>query len=374
MQIDESRKLLLSDTLVPDIFITEYLPGLDGLAVKIYLYVLLTVRTNRNITEQDLGRRLGVEVDAVHAALLQLATVELIAIKDRSLEILDVKAAEIERAYRPKTASAPLEIIQAQEKFTVREKLMADIAKTFFQGLMSPAWYGEIDSWFDRYGFEPEVIYALFQECARRNKLDSKAYMAKVAENWSGRGIVTYNDLNRYFLAYDKVSKTSKKVGRKLRKTMTEYDEEIVARWIEQYGYEFEIIELALRKTTKMANPNLDFIDHILREWFEHQLRDGEVIRAYEAEKSGRLAAERRSKSEGQPGRAGQAGNKGNFAQREYSEDYLNSFYEEIKPDGEADNRENGPEAAASELPGQIGIAELLNPDAPPAGSGQERS
>ena len=368
MQIDESRKLLLSDTLVPDIFIMEYLPALSGLAVKIYLYLLLSARTARSITEQDLSRRLGQDNDAVHAALVELAAMELIAIKDRGLDILDIKAAEIERTYRPRTESSPQEIIKAQEKFGVREKLMADIAKTFFQGLMSPSWYGEIDSWFDRYSFEPEVIYALFQECARRNKLDSKAYIAKVAESWAGRGIITFNDLNTYFLAYDKVSKASKKVGRKLRRTMTEYDEEIVTRWIEQYGYDFDIIEIALRKSTRMANPNLEFIDRILREWFENQLRDTDAVLAYEAEKVARLTAEKdadKKKQGSTAGRSSQPRNQGNFTQREYSEAFLNGFYEDVPPE----NPDSPPQARNAldqdtdreeELPGQIGLDDLL--------------
>ena len=73
----------------------------------------------------------------------------------------------------------------------------------------------------DRFGFEPEVVYALFQECARRNKLNSKAYIAKVAESWASRSIVTYADLNRYFLSYEQITRLGKKIGRKLRRTMT---------------------------------------------------------------------------------------------------------------------------------------------------------
>lgn len=328
MQLEESRKLLLSDTLVPDIFILEHMPALDGLAVKVYLYLLLAVRSRRDVTETDLARRLGSDVDAVRAALLALSGTGLIEIREKGVAILDIKAAEIDKAYRPKTASTPLEAIAAQDQSPVREKLMADIARTFFQGLMSPSWYSEIDAWFDRFAFEPEVIYALFQECARRNKLDSKAYISAVAENWSGRGITTYDDLNRYFLSFDRISKTSKKIGRKLRKNMTEYDDELVARWIEQYQYDFDIIELALRKTSRMANPNLEFIDRLLREWFDHQLRDPEAIRTYEQDKVARLAASR------QPGRpvAGRD-NRGNFAQREYTEVDFNSFFETVGPE-----------------------------------------
>ena len=207
MQIDDSKKLLLSDTLVPDIFVTEYLPALSGLAVKMYIYLLLTAKSNREINESDLARRMGSDVDTVKAALLELAACQLIKKQDHKLTIQDIKALEIEKIYRPRTSSDPQQIASQQNQFSEREKLLSDISKTFFQGLMSPSWYGEIDSWFDRFGFEPEVIYALFQECARRNKLDSKAYISRVAENWSIRGIISYQDLNQYFIDYDKIKK-----------------------------------------------------------------------------------------------------------------------------------------------------------------------
>lgn len=355
MIIDESRKLLLSDTAVPDIFILEYLPGLGGLAVKIYLFLLLTARTSRSLTEQDLTRRLGQESDAVKAALLELAGSELIVLKERSIEVADIKAAEIERTYRPRTASLPQESEQASERFDKREKLMADIARTFFQGLMSPSWYSEIDAWFDRYGFEPEVVYALFQECARRNKLDSKAYIAAVAENWSKRGIVSFNDLNRYFLAHDKISKLSRKIGRKLRKTMTEYDDEIITRWVDVFGYDFEIIDLALRKTTRLNHPNLSFIDRILQEWFEHQLRDLDAVKTYEDEKAARLAKERQVTPKG----GGKNTNHSNFEQRDYSKEYLDGFYEPISSDEQAlsPNGEREPQ--------QMDLAELMRQSGP---------
>lgn len=359
MQIDESRKLLLSDTLVPDIFITEHLPDLSGLAVKLYIYILLAARTRRNVTETELARRFGSDEENIRAAMLELATRDLVQIRDRGLEILDIKAQEIEKSYRPKTSSEPLEIQAAQEKFGVREKLLADIAKTFFQGLMSPSWYSEIDSWFDRYRFEPEVIYALFQECARRNKLDSKAYIGKVAENWSSRGITSFSDLNTYFLAYDKVNKASKKVGRKLRRQMTEYDEEMVTRWIETLGYDFDVIDLALRKTTRLSNPNLEVIDKILGEWFAHQLRDPEAIKAYEAEKAARHSAAG-AKARNDAGAGAKARNIGNFEQREYTEDYLAGFYEDVAASAApADN--DAPQESASEhfMPGQLGFDDL---------------
>lgn len=333
MQIDESRKLLLSDTLVPDIFITELMPALSGLAVKVYLYLLMTARNHRQVSESDLARRLGSDVDTIKSANLELAQAGLLVIHDRSLELCDIKAAEIERTYRPRTSAPPTENNEHSERYNKREQLMKEIAKTFFQGLMAPSWYAEIENWFDRYHFEPEVIYALFQECGRRNKLNSKAYISKVAENWAARKIVTHQDLSRYFLEYEKIHKITAKIGRKLRKSMTEYDEEMVSRWVEQYGYDFDLIEIALRKTVKLANPNLEFIDKILKEWFGNQLQTLEQVTAYEQEKAARLSSER-SRTPGSaaatPGfghssrpRSGAA----NFDQRDYTANFFENFY-----------------------------------------------
>ncbi len=354
MQIDESRKLLLSDTMVPDIFILEYVPALSGLAVKIYLFLLLTARTSRSITEQDLARRLGEDNDTVKAALLELASGELLILKDRSIELNDVKTKEIERTYRLRTASEPLEKAGDSQRFSKREKLMSDIARTFFQGMMSPSWYGEIDNWFDRYKFEPEVIYALFQECARRNKLDSKAYISVVAENWAKRGIITFSDLNEYFLIHDKVSKTSRRIGRKLRKRMTEYDDEMVARWMEQLGYDFDVIELALRKTSRLSQPSLAFMDKLMQEWFEHQLHDADAIKLYEEEKAARLSKERHIAA-GTPAGSQRRSNQGNFEQRDYSREYLEGFYEDV---AQVDDEQ----AAVSEdkEPQQMALTDLM--------------
>ena len=77
----------------------------------------------------------------------------------------------------------------------------------------------------------------------------------KVAQNWSNHGIVSYQDLNTYFLSYDKINKIFKKVGQKLRKNITEYDEELITKWVEKMSFEFDIIEIALRKTSKLATP-----------------------------------------------------------------------------------------------------------------------
>ena len=87
MLFEENQKLFLSDTLVPDIFILEYLPTLDGLAVKVYVYLLMAVRRRKNITEHDLVRRMDTDLDAVKAAFLELETAGLVSRTDKGYTI-----------------------------------------------------------------------------------------------------------------------------------------------------------------------------------------------------------------------------------------------------------------------------------------------
>ena len=41
MSAQERDKLLLSDTLVPDLFITQYMSSLSGAAIQLYLLLLM---------------------------------------------------------------------------------------------------------------------------------------------------------------------------------------------------------------------------------------------------------------------------------------------------------------------------------------------
>lgn len=320
MQIEESRKLLFSDTLVPDIFVMEYMPSLDGLAVKLYLYGLFAARTRRTLSEGEVARRLGVDPEPLKEALAALVAAGLVRPRERGFEILDIKEIEVEKFYRPKSASTPEEAHEAARIHPQREKLLSDISKTFFQGLMSPSWYGEIDSWYDRYHFEPEVVYALFQECARRSKLDSRFYIARVAENWSQRGIRTFADLNAYFASREKVASVSRKIGRKLRRTMTEYDDQDVTRWVEGLGYEFEVIDLALRRASRSARGSLQVVGRILEEWHAAGLKTPDEVEAYEAA---------RPEARRHPGSGRVPVNAGNFDQPARSEQEWRDLYDD---------------------------------------------
>ncbi len=86
------------------------------------------------------------------------------------------------------------------------------------------------------------------------------------------------------------------------------------------YGYNFDIIDMSLKKTTSKTNPNFNYIDSIISDWNKNNLKTKDEIMLYEVERKKKF-----SKTTKNPVAIPQ---QGNFEQRKYEEDFLNSFYE----------------------------------------------
>lgn len=87
-----------------------------------------------------------------------------------------------------------LEMADVQEE---RSKVIHEINQTYFAGIMPPSWYLEIDRWFDKYGFESDLMLKIFKECNERKAL-SKNYILKVMESCYESGVKTEKEYEIY--------------------------------------------------------------------------------------------------------------------------------------------------------------------------------
>ncbi len=248
---------------------------------------------------------------------------EFYGLTNFSILFLD-KVKEINKIYRMKQTSTPEEAVLSSERNKARNRIISAINEKFFQGVMSPSWYTDIDAWFDRYAFEEDVMFALFQHCYDHNGL-AKQYIAKVADSWHSKGIKNAFDLDRYFMEYEKLKGIRLKIVKKLKRQglLTEYEEEFIQKWVFEYNYGFDIIELALRKTTATSNPNFNYINTIITEWHKNGLKSKDEITAYEKSKK-----QSTSKKKGTESAIPQ---QGNFEQRKYDDDFYDSLYKNVR-------------------------------------------
>jgi len=326
MNIEPYKSILYSDTLVPDIFITEYLPSMDGDYLKIYIYCLFLCKYGKNISMDELAKKLDIEQQKVKDAFTYFESLGIITRNGDDIVLTDLKEKEINKLYRLKTTSSPEEAVLSSERSKKRSETITSINNTYFQGVMAPSWYTDIDAWFDRYKFDEDVMYALFRHCNEHKGL-SKSYIVKVADNWYSKNIRNYFDLEKYLEEYKKFNDIRGKIVKKLKlgRNLTEYEDEYVEKWTMDYKYDFDVIDLALKKTTAKTNPNFKYINAIITNWYEKGLRTKEEILSYE--KSSRAQASKQDAKDAQPKQIPQHAN---FEQREYDDSVYGNFFSNI--------------------------------------------
>ena len=324
MTFESFESVMYSDTPVPDIFFSEYLPSMKSEYVKVYIFMLFLKKHNKNIAFEDMSKKLGLGFNVLKDALLHLESIGVINREGEDIILMDLKQKEINKIYRLKTTSTPQEVAVSCERNKKRNKIISAINNTFFQGVMSSSWYRDIDSWFDKYNFDEDVMYALFRHCYDHNAL-TKSYICKVADNWQSKAVKNSFDLDRYSLEQQRFRKIKLNIVKKLKlgRNLTQYEDEYVEKWVVQFNYDFAIIEIALKKTTGKTNPNFRYIDAIISEWNKNDLRTKDEIMFYEKQRSKRTA----SKSTGFK----KAVTYNDFEHKHDDSVYLDNYYSDLK-------------------------------------------
>jgi len=273
--------MLFSNTSLPDVFITEYLSEAPGDYIKVYLYLLFLSKYSKDIKLNDLSKKIALPLNIIQEAIKYWEEAEVVTKKGTGYIVNNIQEIELNKLYSPKITVSK-ETIQNMEKDKSRSSAIEAINSMFFQGIMSPSWYSDIDLWFKKFEFDEEVMIALFRYCFDKSALH-KNYVKTVAEAWHGSNIKTFADLEEYDERNEKIKKVKKNITKKLGLTrnLTQYEEAYIEKWLHEYKYDLEIIELALKKTTSKSNPNFDYIDKIITDWYERKLLNSENVKNY---------------------------------------------------------------------------------------------
>lgn len=76
-------------------------------------------------------------------------------------------------------------------------KFFDKINAIYFQGVMPPTWYADIEQMIDKYGFSHEVVEELINFCFEKRELERK-FALKVAYTWYKNGIRTQKDVKEF--------------------------------------------------------------------------------------------------------------------------------------------------------------------------------
>lgn len=282
MKLEQNDKsLLFSETTIPDIFFSEYLSELPSDYLKIYLYIMFLSKYGKDIKLNDLSKKLNIQLKIINDGLKYLEEHKLLTKKTNGYIINDIQELTLHNLYTPNLTMSK-EKIEQNAKNQSRAKAIEHINNMYFQGIMGPSWYNDIDLWFKKFGFDEQVMIALFDYCYKRSALH-RNYIQAVAESWGTNKIKTWNDLDRYSEKQENLNKFKKTIAKKLGKHngLTQYEEAYIENWVLNYQYDMDIIEIALKRTTYKQNPTFEYINNIITDWHERKLKTPSEVNAF---------------------------------------------------------------------------------------------
>ncbi len=267
----KEKSVLFSSTEIPDIFFTEYMQIASGDFVKVYFYMVFLANYNKDININELSKSLSLSYPTVQDAIKFWEEQGLLIKNPTGYSLANLQEIELSKLYNPKLTSSP-EDMKNTEKSKERAHTIECINNQFFQGVMSPTWYTDIDMLFNKYGFDDQVMLALFNYAYDKRALHIK-YLTTVADGWYKCNIKTFDDLDMYFAKREKTNTLKKEISNKLRlnRPLTTFEEEYVEKWNQEFGYGMEIITLALQRSTNTTNAGFAYYDKILTDWHDKQ-------------------------------------------------------------------------------------------------------
>ncbi len=311
MKLEQNDKsIMFSTTEIPDIFLSNNIGSVPGDYLKIYLYLVYLSKYNMDININDLSKKLALSINVMNEGMKYLEKEGFILRKPTGFVVVDLQEKALHDLYILKMQSSQEKIAQ-NSKNKQRIKLMEYLNNTYFQGIMGPTWYTDIDTWMDKYGFDEQVMINLFDYCYSKSALH-KNYVQVVAESWGLNKVKNLDDLENYYREQEKLMKMKKDIAKKLgrRSGLTQYEEAYIETWINEYKYDMSIIEIALKQTTSRANASFEYINNIIKDWNERNLRTPAQVSQF---------LEERKQKNKKTKEINKQVKKENFEQREYS-------------------------------------------------------
>lgn len=305
-------------TVIPNLFIDNYMPSANGSYVKVYLYLLrcITCSTNIEVSISSIADRLDDTEKDIIRALCYWEKVNLISlVRNTANEIITITINDIFTIQRNQTDTldeiAPTavlteptpvadkpEIISSEsddsiamnpnrnfEKPTYSQaqinqltnsdevKWLLNIIEIYMDRLIKPMDLQLILYLYESLGFSPELIMYLYEYCVSKNK-KNPSYIEAVALSWAEEGIDTVEKAEAATVLYNSnYNAVNKAFG--LNRAPGNVEKQYINKWLNKYSLSIEIIVEACNRTLLMTQkPDFKYADKILENWFKNDVKE----------------------------------------------------------------------------------------------------
>ena len=168
---------LFSNTLIPDIFFSEYLSEASGDFIKVYLYMLFLSKYDKDIKINDLSKKLVLPVKTIQDAVKYWEEKCLITKKNTGYIINSIQEIELHKLYKPKTALSAEQLQKSAENQKrakaiefINNKYVWTIPYSLIQGIWTADGNNELESILGGHFFDNPKPSSLIKTFLNMNK------------------------------------------------------------------------------------------------------------------------------------------------------------------------------------------------------------
>lgn len=259
-----------SFTSVENKFITKYLPVLEPVAAKVYLYALYLVQSgNRSYGLSDLADALSISDDDAKSYFEYLEELELVSILSDSP--FEIKILEAENIYGTPKKFKP-------EKYS---DFTASVQNIIKGRMISTNEFREYFYLLEEYGFEQNALEMIISYCVNLKGDNIRfQYIKKVAKSFAEEGITTAKKVDEKLSAYTSSTPALIRIfsAAGIKKQPDIDDDKLYKKWTDELGFEEDAITAAA-KNFKAHTP--EKLDISLTELYKNKKFDKKEIEDY---------------------------------------------------------------------------------------------
>lgn len=268
----------LYDTQVENLFLSEYMASAPGEYVKAYLLALMYAQLNKPADDRMIARSVGMAPEKMAecwAYWESRGVVRRIYADPEDSASFRVEFVNLrEEVFGSRTPAAPEAKASARLDDKALAKLYRDVEAVTGR-MMEAREPEEIASWLSEYGMSPEFILCGYRFCTAKRRSNRCRYVATVLKDWKSKGFSSPAQVEEYLEGMDRHFDLQKQIFKALgfSRNATEEEKRIMNSWADDMGFDEERILEACAKTSGISNPNINYVNSILRSWHAEKTR-----------------------------------------------------------------------------------------------------
>ncbi|MDO5716238.1 MAG: DnaD domain protein [Tissierellia bacterium] len=278
MRFLEGKNIVPQRTSISDIFLSTLLPKAKGDYVKVYLYGYYLMKQSLALTADEFCIHLQLEPNVVAEAFAYWQDEGIVEIVDgETLVFFDPDSLSLENlsvaedVLPDKNPEAML--IQLNQNPELRQ--MFSEADSIVRRTLVPEEKKRFLRWMEEYHVDCEMILHALSYTYDIKQVKHLDYVEGILRRWYDKGYTALDQVLEEEPLSDQmgIQEIVKRSLNLKERDMTPIAKEMIESWTEEMGFGEDIISLACAQTINIREPNISYVNAVLKNWYEEGVR-----------------------------------------------------------------------------------------------------